>query len=256
VVHGNETEFFRVRNVPHGEIHRHFYHNPAIESVRSCRVYVPPGYGDHPEKRYPVLFLLHGSGGTDESWFREGKANVIMDNLIADGQASPMIVVTPYGHTVEPGTHGWPFVQEQGDFIEDFLWELIPYLKSKYRLSQNPYDWALAGFSMGGYHTLMIGLNHPELFGNIGPFSWGGGADFFEKNAPHVLVDPESMNRDLQTFYMACGKYDFLFNGVVIMDSLLTSLGIEHEFHISEGGHNMRNWRKYLYHYAQILFRD
>lgn len=255
-VHGPETDFFKVRDVPHGIIHRHYYHNPFIEAVRSCHVYTPAEYRIHPHKRYPVLILFHGSGGTDESWFREGKANMILDNLIAANKARPMIVVTPYGHTVEPGTHGWPFVQEQGDFIQDFNEVLIPFLTSHYRISDNPHKWALAGFSMGGYHTLKIGLNKLDQFGNLGPFSWGGGEDFFENHAPHVMNDPEQVNQKLDVFFMACGKDDFLFKGQQEMDSLLTDLGIMHSFHVTDGGHHMRNWRKFLYHYAQIIFQD
>jgi enterochelin esterase family protein len=256
LVHGAETDFFSVRDVPHGVIHRHFYHNPSIEAVRSCHVYIPAEYRHQADKKYPVLILFHGSGGTDESWFKEGKANVILDNLIAENRARPMVVVSAYGHTVEPGTHGWPFVQEQGDFIQDFNEILIPFLKSNYRLSDDPDEWALAGFSMGGYHTLKIGLNQLDRFGNLGPFSWAGNLEFFQENAPHVLRDPDLINEKLNTFFMACGRKDFLFGGCERMDSLLTGLGIEHHFHATDGGHDMRNWRKYLHQYAQIIFQE
>jgi enterochelin esterase family protein len=256
LIPGEETEFFTVRNVPHGSIHRHFYNNQDIEAVRSVSVYTPPGYADNPGKAYPVLFLLHGSGGTDESWMREGKANIIMDNLIAEVKAKPMIVVAPFGHTVEPGTHGWPFVQEQGDFIQDFLEVLLPFIRKEYRISKNPQDWAIAGFSMGGYHTLKIGLNNLDQFGNLGPFSWGGDQTFFEKNAPHILEEPHLVNDKLNSLYMACGEDDFLYKRAMKIDTILSDLGIEHTFHVSEGGHEMANWRKYLYQYAQILFQD
>jgi enterochelin esterase family protein len=255
-IHGKETEFFSARNIPHGIIHKHFYHNPAIEAIRSCQVYIPAEYNTQPGKRYPVLFLFHGSGGTEESWFTRGKANVILDNLIAENKAKPMIVVTPYGHTVEPGTNNWPFVQEQGDVVEDFNEVLIPLLKSNYRISDHSDNWALAGSSMGGYHTLKIGLNRLDQFGNLGSFSWGGGQDFFEENAPHVLTHPEQVNQRLNCFYMACGRDDFLFGRTEKMDSLLSSLGIAHTFYVTEGGHNIRNWRKFLYQYAQIIFRE
>ena len=254
LVPGVETEFFTAQNVPHGSIHRHFYHNPAIKAVRSVHVYTPPGYEDDSEKTWPVLFLFHGSGGTDESWFRIGKANVILDNLISKGLARPMIVVAPFGHTVEPGTHGWPFVQEQGNFVQDFTEVLLPFLNARYRISAESKDRALAGFSMGGYHTLKIGLNRSD-FGNLGPFSWGGGKKFFEENALHVLKQPEEINRRTQTFFIACGRDDFLFKGAKDLDMVLTDLGIEHTFFVSDGGHDMANWRKYLFEYAQVLFR-
>jgi enterochelin esterase family protein len=256
LVSGIETEFFTARNVPHGSIHRHFYHNPEIEAIRSVSIYTPPGYSDNPDRAYPVLFLLHGSGGTDESWMKEGKANIILDNLIADGMAEPMIVVAPFGHTVDPGTHGWPFVQEQGDFIQDCLEILLPFVKERYRLSMDSKEWAIAGFSMGGFHALKIGLNNLDQFGNIGPFSWGGDRSFFEKNAPQTLDHPEKVNEKLSTFYIACGKDDFLLKRTMKIDTILNDLGIEHTFYVSEGGHEMTNWRKYLHLYAQLLFQD
>lgn len=256
LVPGEETDFFTVRNVPHGIVHRHFYHNPAIEAVRSVSVYTPPGYDDHPDKAWPILFLFHGSGGTDESWFRVGNANVILDNLIAEGKARSMIVVAPYGHTVEPGTHGWPFVQEQGDFKKDFIEVLIPYLEKHYRISKDPKKRALAGFSMGGYHTLIIGLNNLNQFGNLGPFSWGGDRKFFAENAPHVLKNPRIVGNQIETFFIACGRDDFLFKRSKEMEAFLSGLKIKHKFFATDGGHDMANWRKFLYEYSQLLFQN
>jgi enterochelin esterase family protein len=255
LVPGEETAFFTAQHVPHGIVHRHFYRNPAIDAVRSVHVYTPPGYDEQPQKTWPVLFLLHGSGGTDESWFRIGKANVIIDNLIAQGLARPMIVVAPFGHTVEPGTHGWPFVREQGDFVQDFTEVLLPFLQSKYRISTLAKDRALAGFSMGGNHTLKIGLNRTD-FAHLAPRSWGSGKRFLQENAPHVLEHPQEVDQRIRTFFIACGRDDFLYRGASELDALLTELKIEHRFVTSDGGHDMTNWRKYLYEYAQLIFRD
>jgi enterochelin esterase family protein len=255
LVPGENTKFFKARNVPHGTVHRHFYHNPAFEALRSVSIYTPPKYEDHPDKLWPVLFLFHGSGGTDESWFRVGHANIILDNLISEGKARPMIVVAPFGHTVEPGTHGWPFVREQGDFTQDFIEVLMPYLEKNYRISRDPKDRALAGYSMGGYHTLKIGLNNLNRFGNLGPFSWGGGKKFFAEHAPHVLKNPKKVKEQIETFFIACGRNDFLFKGPQDMDAFLSKQGIEHKFFVSDGGHEMANWRKYLYEYSKLLFQ-
>jgi enterochelin esterase family protein len=252
-VPGEDTEFFTASNVPHGTVHRHFYHNPKIEAIRSVSVYTPPDYKENGEKIYPVLFLFHGSGGTDESWFKAGHANIILDNLISNGAATSMIVVAPFGHTVEPGTHGWPFVQEKGDFIDDFFETLLPILENQYRISVNPSERALAGFSMGGFHTLKIGLNNLDQFANLGVFSWGN-EDFFEDHAPHVLVDPQKLNDQLGAFFIACGEDDFLLKGTKEMHTLLSSLNVDHSFHTTDGGHDMSNWRKYLYKFAQIIF--
>ena len=256
VVPGDETAFFTARNVPHGAVHRHFYHNPAIQAVRSVSVYTPPGYEDHPDRNWPVLFLFHGSGGTDESWFQVGHANIILDNLIAEGKAEPMIVVAPFGHTVEPGTHGWPFVQEQGDFVQDFVEVLLPYIEKRYRISDDPHERALAGYSMGGYHTLKIGLKHLDQFANLGPFSWGRGKDFFDENAPQVLTERQKVADQIDTLFVACGRDDFLFGRVQGMCRLLSDCGIEPSVFVSDGGHEMANWRRFLYEYAQRLFQD
>ena len=236
--------------------HRHFYHNPAIQAVRSVSVYTPPGYEDHPDRNWPVLFLFHGSGGTDESWFQVGHANIILDNLIAEGKAEPMIVVAPFGHTVEPGTHGWPFVQEQGDFVQDFVEVLLPYIEKRYRISDDPHERALAGYSMGGYHTVKIGLKHLDQFANLGPFSWGRGKDFFDENAPQVLTEPQKVADQIDTLFIACGRDDFLFGRVQGMCRLLSDCGIEPSVFVSDGGHEMANWRRFLYEYAQRLFED
>lgn len=256
VVPGEETAFFTVRNVPHGTVHRHFYHNPAIQAVRSVSVYTPPGYEDHPDRTWPVLFLFHGSGGTDESWFQVGHANIILDNLVAEGKARPMIVIAPFGHTVEPGTHGWPFVQEQGDFVQDFVEVLLPYLEKRYRISDDPHERALAGNSMGGYHTLKIGLHHLDQFANLGPFSWGGTQEFFEEDAPHVLNEPQKTRDQIETLFIACGRDDFLFGRVQSMCRLLSDRGTELSVFVSDGGHEMASWRRFLYEYAQRLSQD
>lgn len=255
LVHGEETDFFTVKNVPHGTVHRHFYHNPVIEAVRSVSVYTPPGYFNNPDQVYPILFLFHGSGGTDESWFRFGHANVIVDNLIAEGKARPMILVAPFGHTVEPGTFGWPFVQEQGDINQDFLDVLLPFIESYYRVSQNPQDRALAGFSMGGYHTLKIGLNNLEMFAHLGPFSWGGEKKFFEEQALVVFSHPEQVNKQIQTLFIACGRDDFLYKRSQEMKTIFSELKIKHTFLDIDGGHDMETWRKFLYEYIQLLFQ-
>jgi enterochelin esterase family protein len=251
---GPETAFFTARKVPHGTLHRHFYHNPAIETVRSVMVYTPPQYDEHPEQNWPVLFLFHGSGGTDESWFRVGQAHVILDNLIAAGRARPMLMVAPFGHTVEPGTHGWPFVREQGDFIQDFGEVLLPFLEARYRISPRPADRALAGFSMGASHTLQLGLNRSDV-GHLGVFSWGSGRDWMAEKAPQVLQRPHELDRRLETLMIACGREDFLFQGARKLSDTLTALEIDHSFIPSDGGHEMANWRRYLHDYAQHLFK-
>jgi enterochelin esterase family protein len=255
-IKGDEADFYTARHVPHGSVHLDYYHSKSLGIDRPVHVYTPPGYAADEDRTYPVLFLFHGSGGTDRSWIDMGKANVILDNLIADGLAIPMIVVTPFGHTVEPGTSGWPFVQERGDFAEDFMNDLVPFVEEQYRVSSRAQGRALAGFSMGGYHTLKIGLKHLKDFDFLGVFSWGPNMEYIEENEPGFFDNLDSMNRSLQLLWIACGREDFLFRGVTEFDALLSERGVDHTFFVSEGGHSMTNWRRYLYDFAQLIFRD
>jgi len=255
-VPGKEADFYTLKNVPHGAVQQHFYFSKSINTVRRVHIYMPPGYENNPEKNYPVLYLFHGSGGMDDSWIQTGRANVILDNLIALGLAQPMILVMPYGHTVEPGTSGWPFVQEKGDFISDFINDLVPFVEKNLRISKHAKNRALAGFSMGGYHTLKIGLNHTDLFGNLGVFSWGAGRDWFAEHVPSVIAGPDKQAPQFEQFRLVCGKDDFLIQGARDLDAALTGLNIKHTFIVSDGGHSMFNWRMYLYRFAQVLFRE
>jgi enterochelin esterase-like enzyme len=255
-IKGDEADFYTVKEVPHGVIHQHFYHSKYLNSERPFHIYTPPDYYSNSQKKYPVLFLLHGSGGTDASWIKMGKANVILDNLVAAGKAKSMIVILPYGHTVEPGTSGWPFVREKGDFIKDFFDELLPVAEKLYRISNQPKDRAIAGFSMGGYHSLKIGLNHLDQFDYVGIFSWGAGRKWLAENAPQTIINPENVNLNLKLLWIACGKNDFLFKNVQDLDETLTELDINHTFVVNDGGHSMINWRHYLYQFAQLLFKE
>jgi len=204
-----------------------------------------------------VLYLLHGSGDTQAGWVTIGRANLILDNLIAAGKAKPMIIVMPYGRPTADVT----LVQNRGGaspqgngFQNDILNDVIPYVEKLYRVSAKADDRALAGLSMGGGQTLQIGLSHLDTFHYLGAFSAaarGNPQEAFKE----FFADPGAANKKLKLFYIACGKTDSLFAGSQSLHEALDKAQIKHTFVASEEGHVWRNWRDYLADLAPKLFR-
>jgi enterochelin esterase family protein len=254
-VPGLEAEFLRLRDVPHGTIHQHYYRSKSIPGIRRLHVYTPPAYEAKPETEFPVLYLLHGSGETDQAWSTIGRAGIILDNLLAEKKAEPMVIVMPYGHTAPPWAKGFPFSASDGRFPQELLRDVMPFVEKEYRISQRPDSRAIAGFSMGGAQTLLVGLENLDRFSHLGVFSWGGGRDFFERKLPPVISNPESINQRVRVFWIGCGRADFLYKGPKAMHECLTELHIQHIFVESDGGHSWVNWRRYLCEFAQLLFR-
>lgn len=250
-----EATAFQTYNpdVPHGIVSTVAYPSAALGSVRRAHVYTPPGYESGDRMRYPVLYLVHGSGDSDDSWTAVGHANYILDNLIAAGKAKPMIVVMPFGHTPDrPGVER----MNNTDFGNDLLTDLIPYVDRHWRTVDKPSDRAMAGLSMGGGHTLNFGLTHPEVFGSIGVFSLGitGGAPA----AAYVARNDAALKRralaKTLVFY-AFGKDDFLFAMSAPTRKIFDDYGIRYTYCESEGGHTWVNWRNYFNELAPLLFR-
>jgi enterochelin esterase family protein len=211
--------------------------------------------------KYPVLYLVHGAGDSEEAWSRTGHANLILDNLIAAGKAKPMIVVMPNGHTpARPDANGDADILNNQDFGNDLLKDLLPYIESHFRTIASADARAMAGLSMGGVHTFNFGLTHPELFHSIGIFSSGLGIG---PNGADAIAAYEKANdaalkrgaRDLDLVYYAIGSDD-PFSGVLpATRAMFDKYGIEYSFHPSDGGHTWINWRRYLNEFAPLLFR-
>ena len=245
--------------VPHGTVHVSWYLSKTLDVPRRVDVYTPPGYESN-NQRYPVLYLLHGSGDTEQGWTSVGHANLILDNLIAAGQAKPMIIVMPYGRAQQdvylpPGA---PPKTDPNAFGSDLLDDVMPYVEKLYRISAKPDDRALAGLSMGGGQTLRVGLSHMDLFHSIGAFSAGIGRNpnmNFEEMFKDAFADPAVTNKKLKVFYIACGKADGLFPASQGLSEALDKKEIKHTFVASEEGHVWRNWRTYLADFAPKLFR-
>ncbi|MBN9658062.1 MAG: esterase [Acidobacteria bacterium] len=253
VVPGESKAVFEERQVPHGTVHVSFYDSPNLKTQRSFYVYTPPGY-EAGKRKYPVLYLLHGNGQIEASWTWTGRANVILDNLIADGKVKPMIVVMPYGHVgreiktpasapANPGA-------DMASIEKELLTGVKPLVESKYRVLTDRNHRAIGGLSMGAAQSLQIGLHNLDQFAYIAAFSGGGNRAEWEK------ADASMLNRKLKVLWLGCGTEDFAYPGVKSMHDLLTSKDVKHVWNESGAGHSWPNWQVYLSKYAPLLFRD
>jgi enterochelin esterase-like enzyme len=253
---GAGSAFFAERTVPHGSVADVYYHSKSLDAPRRMQVYTPPGYGAS-DARYPVLFLLHGAFDDDQSWLMAGRANFILDNLIAEGKAKPMIVVMPAGHTTRAGGLFGP-PGSTDPFIADFLGDIVPYVERNYRVLPGRAHRAIAGLSMGGWHTLMIGLPNLDKFSHLGVFSSGllrqNGVQSFAQANRAVLADPK-VNEKLKLFWIATGKDDFLMPATKETLALFDQHKIRYVYKETEGGHTWPNWRAYLNEFVPMLFR-
>jgi len=225
-------------------------------------VYTPPGYGASSD-RYPVFYLLHGSGDSDQSWSALGRAGIILDNLIAAHKAKPMVVVMPAGHTTFPAT---PASRTQ--FIDEFLTDIMPYVEKNFRVRNDRSSRAIAGLSMGGGQTLNIGLPHLDKFAYIGVYSaglagGGGGRAGTPETAPYgeswekehqAVLDDAGLKKGLKLLWFGIGKEDPGLTNATNTVNLLKKHGFNPVFHESEGGHTWPNWRDYLGIFAPQLF--
>ena len=241
---GQPPLFFNERPVPHGTIHLHRYDSKTLGITRGLNVYTPPDYDLNPKQKYAVLYLLHGAGDNERGWSTIGRANVILDNLIAEKKSVPMIIVMPDGHA--PPTDGI-----ENSFHEDLVSDIIPYVEANYRIKADAGNRALAGLSMGGFQTLDIGISHQDLFGWIGVFS-GGINDTYERTHGEFL---DSANKNLNLFWIGIGKTDFLWERNENLLKLLQGKKVKHTFRLTEGGHTWKNWRSYLHEFAQLIFQ-
>ena len=257
-VPGDKPAAYDIQNVPHGTVHINWYNSATVGGLRSIYVYTPPG-SEEGKSKIPVLYLLHGSGDTEAGWVDIGRANLILDNLIAAGSAKPMMVVMPYGRPLPdvmlvPSAGRGP-ANANDQFGNDLLHDVIPYVEKLYRASAKPDDRAIAGLSMGGGQALQIGTAHLDTFHYIGAFSAGGGRGNPEDVYKDFFADPAAANKKLKLFYIACGKADALFVGSQALSDALDKRQINHTFAPSEEGHVWRNWRNYLTDFAPQLFR-
>lgn len=242
--------------IAHGVVSVIRYPSASIGDTRRAHVYTPPGYMNG-TKRYPVLYLVHGAGDSDDSWTSIGHAQYILDNLIASGKARPMIVIMPAGHT--PRKAGEDLLNNEA-FGNDLIKDLIPIIDRSFRTQAAATSRAMAGLSMGGAHTLNFGLPRPDLFRYIGIFSMGLGA----RGGPDTVAAYERGNMDRlrqaaaqdRLVYYAIGKDDFLYASVAPTRAVLDRAGIKYIYRETEGGHTWVNWRRYLEDFLPRLFQQ
>ena len=265
-VTGPVPQAWDARKVPHGTVHQHWYDSKSLSMLRSIYVYTPPGYDKDTTSMYPVLYLLHGSGGTEGSWVYDGVANVILDNLIADGRAKPMIVVMPFGHP-EPGMRAGSMPtftrRDIPAFTADLIDDVIPLVERTYRTAKDANRRAIAGLSMGGNQARQIGLTNLNVFHSVGTFSGsmgvrGGGPvtpEAIEQTFADALGDSSSTNALLRLFWTAVGSDEASLRAQhKMLNDILDKHGIEYEYTTIPGGHTWHVWRRNLRDFVIKLF--
>ena len=246
--------FYDVRPVPHGTVSIRHYPSKSIGVTRRVFIYTPPGY-ERSTSRYPVLYLLHGAGGDETVWTNYGRVNHILDNLIAEGKTTPMIVVMPFGFAY-PWHMEAPTEKQRRDFERDLLTDLMPFAESEYRIMRNRERRALMGLSMGGGQTLAIGLRHLDLFSRIGVFSSSAGSDP-QTALKDVAANAADVNRKLKLFWIGIGTGDQGFAGARATSEFLTFAGIRHTFYVMPNEeHTWIVWRRFLLQTAPMLWPE
>ncbi len=238
--------------IPHGRLEMVSYDSKSVGTTRKMQVYTPPGYSR--DKKYPVLYLLHGIGGDETEWQRFATPNILLDNLLADGKATPMIVVTPNGRAQEND-------RAEGDvfksapafaaFEEDLLKDVIPTIESRYSVQADREHRALAGLSMGGGQSLNFGLAHLDAFAWVGAFSAAPNT----KPAKELVPDPEAAKAKLKLLFLSCGKRDGLIRISQVVHAYLRDNNVPHVWHVDSNAHDPPHWKNSLYHFAQRIFR-
>jgi enterochelin esterase-like enzyme len=259
-VPGPPSLSWEVGAVPHGEIHHHFYKSGVVGDDRDFFVYTPPGYDPRGKQTYPVLYLLHGFSDDASAWTAVGRANVILDNLIAQGKARHMIVVMPLGYGApEVLAVGFGAFRDRAlaernfnKFSEALLTEVIPRVEAEYLVAKDRNSRALAGLSMGGSESLLTGLNTLDKFGWIGAFSSGGITEDFDREFPSV---DSKTTEQLHLLWIACGTDDRLIDINRQFRAWLASKNIKHVDVEAPGAHTWMVWRRNLTEFTSLLFR-
>jgi enterochelin esterase family protein len=263
-VPGESPAFYDVQDVPHGEIRTLLYKSRSNAITRELTVYVPPDYDEARSRRYPVLYLLHGFANDHHSWHRYGRANDILDNLLAQKKIEPFLVVMPLGYggaqingdgTGIPPKGAGTFGGDAALYERDLLEDIIPMIDKKYRTIADRRRRAIVGFSMGGGQAGRFGLRHLETFSQVGIMSAGmaGGPD--SEPLATLAANKDKANKQIDLLWIACGRDDTAMKGANTLHHALEQAGIEHSFLETEGAHHWRVWRRYLRDLAPLLFK-
>jgi len=277
---GNGPQFYDAKPGPHGEVRILPYESKTLGVSRTMWVYTPPGY--EKGKAFPVLYLLHGAGDVESGWVLIGRANLILDNLIAEGKARPMVVVMPLGHTIQswwtgpakaiPDPVSKAFTGGNldevitamlsgdgagglGPFSRDLMQDVLPIVEKTFKVSTRADDRAIAGLSMGGGQSINVAFNHPEMFRYVALMSPAANASV-DRTYASRLADAAALNRQFKLFWIGVGKDDTLTGpGDKAFDEVLTKHNIKHTFELTDGRHEWTVWRHHLYEIAPMLFK-
>ncbi len=257
-VPGTPPRFDELQAVPHGAIGIRDYISTPLKKPRKLYVYTPPQYDTEPARRFPVLYLRHGSGDTEENWSDTGRAGVILDNLIAQHKAVPMIIVMPNGDT--DGTWGGGSSPEGIEMLgQELVGDILPMIERTYRVAPGRENRAITGLSMGGGQAFTIGLRHMDLFAWVGEFSSGLVSDTefkLEQHLPGFLEHPDDVNRKLKLLFLSCGTEDPRFPGQLDLGDKLKEHGIRFVWYPTPGVHEWKVWRHALAEFAQKVFQQ
>ena len=267
LVGGGQADLYAVNDVPHGTLSARWYHSDGLDMDRRINVYTPYGY-ENSHKKYPVLYLLHGMGGDEDEWIIFGRACQILDNLIAQGKAEPMILVTTNGHTAMQAAPGEsslgyykPHYFEHGTMdgeFETYFPEVVKFIDSNYRTIAKKEGRAIAGLSMGGFHSMNISANYPDTFGYVGLFSAALGVSDSSVSPIYQNIEEKLVNqfkKGVKLYWTGIGTEDFLYNANKEFRAMLDRDGLPYTYVETDGGHVWKNWRIYLSEFVPLLFR-
>ncbi len=248
--------YYEVRNIPHGDIRIRRYYSNVTNSWRDFYMYTPPGYDENTGEKYPVLYILHGGGEDERGWAVQGKTDLIIDNLIAEKKAVPMIVVMVDGN-IPLNSFGEEILKISEKELKQ---NIIPFVEKNYRVKADAKYRALAGLSMGGIQTLYAGVNNTDLFSFLGVFSSGWllpvQNDLANKQYEFMKNNVDMINGNLKQFWIAIGgEEDIAYKNCKAMLSKFDEMKIKYTYYEYPGGHTWPVWRNNLYHFAQLLFK-
>lgn len=267
LVPGDEPRMYELRNVPHGAVTYEYY--PSLEgSTGSVVVYTPPGYNDSPDKSYPVFYLISGTTDTEETFYKVGRTNFILDNLIAEGLAEPMIVVMPYGNVAariaeqkgdvkpeDPPRDSEASNERMKQIENDLIKNIIPYIESNYRAIKDRESRAIAGFSRGGGQTLRIAYGNMDTFAWVCSYAASASPEDMDTDFVSVSSNPEQTNKMLKLNWVSVGNSDFMYRPVMDYIKYMDEYNIKFQGLITSGGHTWMNVKKFVTESTQLLFK-
>jgi enterochelin esterase-like enzyme len=253
-----KSDFYSIKDIPHGEIRIKRYFSPVLNIWRQFYIYTPAGYDSHTDKKYPVLYLLHGGGEDESGWAKQGKTDLILDNLITEGKAKPMLIVMMDGNIGVGGIAGFGERSLQ-TFERELKQAVIPFVEKNYRAETDSKNRALAGLSMGGLQTLYAGVKNHEMFSSLGVFSSGWFANNTTLSDPQYAFMKEhapDINKNIKNLWVAMGgKEDIAYENCQVMLKRFDEMNIKYSYSEYPGGHAWPVWRNNLYQFASLLFK-